>query len=69
LRLNREDGRRTSPGSRSADARQPRRRCVNQNGDEVWLNANHIRAFKVHDPSMPSVAFGWLGQVRQAKLN
>lgn len=33
-------------------------KVVNQNGDEVWLNANHIRAFKVHDPSMPSAAFG-----------
>lgn len=33
-------------------------KIVNHDGDEVWVNANHIRAFKTHDPSMPSVAFG-----------
>jgi hypothetical protein len=33
-------------------------KVVSQEGDEIWLNANHIRAFKVYDPSMPLVAFG-----------
>jgi hypothetical protein len=33
-------------------------KVVSQEGDEIWLNANHIRAFKVSDPSMPLVAFG-----------
>jgi hypothetical protein len=28
-------------------------KVVSQEGDEIWLNANHIRAFKVYDPSMP----------------
>jgi hypothetical protein len=30
---------------------------TSQEGDEIWLNANHIRAFKVYDPSMPLVGF------------
>ena len=30
-------------------------KVVSQEGDEIWLNANHIRAFKVYDPSMPLV--------------
>lgn len=33
-------------------------KVVSQEGDEIWLNANHIRAFKVSDASMPLVAFG-----------
>jgi hypothetical protein len=33
-------------------------KVVSQEGDEIWLNANHIRAFKVYDPSMPLVASG-----------
>jgi hypothetical protein len=33
-------------------------KVVSQEGDEIWLNANHIRAFKVYDPSMPLVGFG-----------
>jgi hypothetical protein len=32
-------------------------KVVSQEGDEIWLNANHIRAFKVYDPSMPLVGF------------
>jgi uncharacterized protein YlzI (FlbEa/FlbD family) len=34
-------------------------KIIDPRGDEVWINANHIRTFKAYDPSQrqPSVAF------------
>jgi hypothetical protein len=29
-------------------------KVVDQRGDEVWVNANHIREFKAYDPSQRS---------------
>jgi hypothetical protein len=44
--------------ARRLDYERARRRLitvVDKDGNEVRLNANHIRAVKVHDPSMPLI--------------